>query len=731
MNVHANDALKAKQKQLSDRARGGTDANGKRLEPLNAQEKRELARLNGDEKRRATQQAKLEKASAKLEEKRVENVKKNGPKIVKKLRAQAARRRAESKDLASKMNTGSRREREKKYNRWLASLGKDLAAEIEANAVEAEHKRELEKDAKKKDEANGKKKKEKVDPPGDPNPADPPEEADPEGCPEDYAKCCNCPPWHECTCMSVISRPKGKGKPPDPGAGSGGPIMMPEGTKTDLPPAPPPPPPSEVVVEDDKTVQTGPRHYFWPPPSPPPCPCKDLETRLAGLRALAVTLMWAWDRLSSKINAGAKHFMGLDGVNAQDYKTLRAKQQIPAALENRRRRTGEGARIRTAIAWARDHKNALSPLHAVLMGLQSFGEDGAQQAHDLADKLAFGNGYVSYLVQNGQCDCTLLDQWFQFADHEYQRLLQLFLRLRNYLIAEAIAEHVILHGSDYALPPSRRGEYDEWVDAAEALWGHFRELWSDKSELPPHDKMELRAEEELAALAKAEAEWLYSTIYNGVATIERQDIRRISLAHVSGREWGISSLIIPVGLAFAGSLADVVGQIPTSKVAKDFAESIAEKTAQKQLKKAFEEGMPAPKPNTRPSSMPPGPPTGPPFDWKHILDGDTSGFHSRPGGIDPPSARVISKGPPDSHGVYEAKVEITNPATGQVKTKNSTFFPDDWTHERVKAEVEGAFDKRVYPDSAKPEKWTGTSPSGVRIDGYDNPARTTAYPVRR
>jgi hypothetical protein len=119
-----------------------------------------------------------------------------------------------------------------------------------------------------------------------------------------------------------------------------------------------------------------------------------------------------------------------------------------------------------------------------------------------------------------------------------------------------------------------------------------------------------------------------------------------------------------------------------------------------------------------------------PFDWKHVLDGDETGFHSRPGGVDPPNARVISKGSPDGAGVYEAKVRITDPNTGVVTTKKSTFFPDEWSHDRVKFEVEGAYGSRVYGDPAKPNKWTGISPSGVRIEGYDGPTRTTAYPVR-
>ena len=121
-----------------------------------------------------------------------------------------------------------------------------------------------------------------------------------------------------------------------------------------------------------------------------------------------------------------------------------------------------------------------------------------------------------------------------------------------------------------------------------------------------------------------------------------------------------------------------------------------------------------------------------PFDWKHILDGDTTGFHSRPGGIDPPNARVISRGAPDSRGIYEAKVEITTPETGKVRIKRSTFFPDKWSHERVKFEVSAAYENRHYPEPTRPELWEGRSPSGVKIQGFEDAhsGRTTAHPVR-
>jgi hypothetical protein len=53
----------------------------------------------------------------------------------------------------------------------------------------------------------------------------------------------------------------------------------------------------------------------------------------------------------------------------------------------------------------------------------------------------------------------------------------------------------------------------------------------------------------------------------------------------------------------------------------------------------------------------------------------------------------------------------------------STLFPDSWTADRIKVEVDGAFQNKTVVGN----KWTGTTPSGVQVEGYMSP-KTTVYP---
>ncbi|RAS31619.1 filamentous hemagglutinin [Pseudomonas sp. URMO17WK12:I5] len=84
---------------------------------------------------------------------------------------------------------------------------------------------------------------------------------------------------------------------------------------------------------------------------------------------------------------------------------------------------------------------------------------------------------------------------------------------------------------------------------------------------------------------------------------------------------------------------------------------------------------------------------------------------------------------PNAQGVYTAKVQVADPANpGQFlpKTNNggiSTLFPDSWTADRVKVEVDAAFKNRTVVGN----KWSGTTPSGVKVEGYITP-KTTVYP---
>jgi hypothetical protein len=124
----------------------------------------------------------------------------------------------------------------------------------------------------------------------------------------------------------------------------------------------------------------------------------------------------------------------------------------------------------------------------------------------------------------------------------------------------------------------------------------------------------------------------------------------------------------------------------------------------------------------------------------HVFEGEINrsgnpvGFHSRPGGVDPPSARVTQVvSPPNAQGVYRAKVEIFDQATNAWVPKGpaSSFFPDSWARGRVLSEIEGAFGNRVTTHGKPASYWEGISPTGVRIGGYldSTGGINTAFPI--
>lgn len=88
-----------------------------------------------------------------------------------------------------------------------------------------------------------------------------------------------------------------------------------------------------------------------------------------------------------------------------------------------------------------------------------------------------------------------------------------------------------------------------------------------------------------------------------------------------------------------------------------------------------------------------------------------------------------------SNGVYEAKISVFDPNTGKyiAKTNNkgaSTMFPQNWTADRIKVEVQHAYtNKRPHSDPVKAERgmWEGTTYSGVKVEGY---REVTVYPVK-
>jgi hypothetical protein len=108
--------------------------------------------------------------------------------------------------------------------------------------------------------------------------------------------------------------------------------------------------------------------------------------------------------------------------------------------------------------------------------------------------------------------------------------------------------------------------------------------------------------------------------------------------------------------------------------------------------------------------------------------GDVVGGHSTATG----EVHIVpgSKGTPNAQGVYEARVQMTDPANPGnflLKTTNggrSTMFPDSWTADRIKVEVDAAYTNRVVSGN----KWSGTTPSGVKVQGYLTP-KVTVYPI--
>ena len=90
--------------------------------------------------------------------------------------------------------------------------------------------------------------------------------------------------------------------------------------------------------------------------------------------------------------------------------------------------------------------------------------------------------------------------------------------------------------------------------------------------------------------------------------------------------------------------------------------------------------------------------------------------------------------PPDANGVYEATVEMKTPDGNWVtktvgktdKPQLNTMFPKNWDAAKIQSEIDSAWadPKRVILDN----KWSGTSSSGVKIEGFIQP-RTTAYPI--
>jgi hypothetical protein len=126
--------------------------------------------------------------------------------------------------------------------------------------------------------------------------------------------------------------------------------------------------------------------------------------------------------------------------------------------------------------------------------------------------------------------------------------------------------------------------------------------------------------------------------------------------------------------------------------------------------------------------------TSPAVNETHIFHGEVNrrgkpvGFHARPGGRDPQTARLVRiVDRPNRRGVYTAEVEIKN-GEGRWVRKRSTFFPDGMDRAAVIAAVLNAYKSRA-PGGA--EKFRGPSGKGFTIEGWllDGGRINTAWPV--
>ena len=128
--------------------------------------------------------------------------------------------------------------------------------------------------------------------------------------------------------------------------------------------------------------------------------------------------------------------------------------------------------------------------------------------------------------------------------------------------------------------------------------------------------------------------------------------------------------------------------------------------------------------------------TDPAINLVHVFEGQINrrgkptGFHSRPGGVDPAGARVariVSR--ENELGVYVAEVEIRS-GSGRWLRKTSTFYPDGMSREEVVAAILHAWGQRRDLGGGK---FQGPSGEGFTIEGYtlEEGGINTAYPLYR
>ena len=124
----------------------------------------------------------------------------------------------------------------------------------------------------------------------------------------------------------------------------------------------------------------------------------------------------------------------------------------------------------------------------------------------------------------------------------------------------------------------------------------------------------------------------------------------------------------------------------------------------------------------------------------HIINGEINarglavGGHSTAGVNN--NVRIERLHSVSSNGVRTADISVFDQNTNQWKLKvkrdaitpqETTLFPESWTESRIKVEVDIAYKNRTH-SLLDPRKWEGTTPSGIKVEGYIAP-NTTVYPL--
>ena len=125
----------------------------------------------------------------------------------------------------------------------------------------------------------------------------------------------------------------------------------------------------------------------------------------------------------------------------------------------------------------------------------------------------------------------------------------------------------------------------------------------------------------------------------------------------------------------------------------------------------------------------------------HIINGEINaggravGGHSMLGG----NVRIdayAAKNPISPNGVRNVVISVYDPSTGTWIQKVdrfgepqlTTLFPENWSKSRIIVEVDIAYKNRIISQTRR-NMWKGTTPSGIKVEGYIAP-NTTVFPLQ-